>query len=253
MCAACKQLPHGIAQRMKQLVQQALHARPQIALYCTVLYCTHAAHNTQRVTPTTVHTSHFSMLCQCEYCVPHTLHASDSRNCTEPHALTFLIHTRRDAAAAASGKGTPTSPGEDSPYRGRKVETNLRLFEEMTRGVRNTTPLHHLCGSKTVGLGHGSGHFVLDHPYGHLIWRMSAMFGPWNMLHVDADLSPLAFAQIHSLECTGMCAGVRLLPSWLRRRACQVHPDGTHVLRAKIDMAAPNMQVKPASGLGHRY
>lgn len=34
----------------------------------------------------------------------------------------------------ASQKGTPTEPGTDSPFRGRSVEENLRLFEEMRAG-----------------------------------------------------------------------------------------------------------------------
>jgi len=34
----------------------------------------------------------------------------------------------------AAGKGTPTSPGKDSPYRNRSVEENLSLFEQMKNG-----------------------------------------------------------------------------------------------------------------------
>ena len=34
----------------------------------------------------------------------------------------------------AAGKGTPTTPGTNSPYRDRSVEENLRLFEEMREG-----------------------------------------------------------------------------------------------------------------------
>ena len=34
----------------------------------------------------------------------------------------------------AAQKGTPTQPGQNSPYRDRPVEENLRLFEEMNSG-----------------------------------------------------------------------------------------------------------------------
>lgn len=34
----------------------------------------------------------------------------------------------------AAGKGTPTTPGKDSPYRSRSVEENLKLFEQMKEG-----------------------------------------------------------------------------------------------------------------------
>ncbi len=34
----------------------------------------------------------------------------------------------------AAGKGTPTTPGKDSPYRIRSVEENLKLFEQMKEG-----------------------------------------------------------------------------------------------------------------------
>ena len=34
----------------------------------------------------------------------------------------------------ATQKGTPTEPGEDSPYRNRSVEENLRLFKDMKKG-----------------------------------------------------------------------------------------------------------------------
>jgi glutaminyl-tRNA synthetase len=34
----------------------------------------------------------------------------------------------------AAGKGTPTQPGTDSPFRSRSIEENLRLFEEMKAG-----------------------------------------------------------------------------------------------------------------------
>lgn len=34
----------------------------------------------------------------------------------------------------AAGKGTPTTPGTNSPYRSRTIEENLRLFEEMRNG-----------------------------------------------------------------------------------------------------------------------
>lgn len=38
------------------------------------------------------------------------------------------------AEQIAAGKGTPTQPGTDSPFRNRSVEENLRLFEEMKAG-----------------------------------------------------------------------------------------------------------------------
>jgi glutaminyl-tRNA synthetase len=38
------------------------------------------------------------------------------------------------AEQIAAGKGTPTQPGTDSPYRSRSIEENLRLFEEMKAG-----------------------------------------------------------------------------------------------------------------------
>jgi len=38
------------------------------------------------------------------------------------------------AEQIAAGKGTPTQPGTDSPFRSRSVEENLRLFEEMKAG-----------------------------------------------------------------------------------------------------------------------
>lgn len=34
----------------------------------------------------------------------------------------------------AAQKGTPTSPGQDSPYRNRSIEENLKLFEQMKNG-----------------------------------------------------------------------------------------------------------------------
>jgi len=34
----------------------------------------------------------------------------------------------------AAGKGTPTSPGKDSPYRNRSVDENVKLFEQMKEG-----------------------------------------------------------------------------------------------------------------------
>ena len=40
----------------------------------------------------------------------------------------------QDSAAMAIQKGTPTSPGTDSPYRNRSVEENLTLFEGMKKG-----------------------------------------------------------------------------------------------------------------------
>lgn len=38
------------------------------------------------------------------------------------------------AEEIAAGKGTPTVPGENSPYRNRSIEENLKLFEEMRAG-----------------------------------------------------------------------------------------------------------------------
>lgn len=38
------------------------------------------------------------------------------------------------AEQIAAGKGTPTTPGTDSPYRNRTIEENLQLFEEMKAG-----------------------------------------------------------------------------------------------------------------------
>ncbi len=38
------------------------------------------------------------------------------------------------AEEIASGKGTPTTPGTNSPYRDRTIEENLRLFQEMRDG-----------------------------------------------------------------------------------------------------------------------
>ena len=38
------------------------------------------------------------------------------------------------AEEIAAGKGTPTVPGESSPYRNRSIEENLKLFEEMRAG-----------------------------------------------------------------------------------------------------------------------
>lgn len=35
----------------------------------------------------------------------------------------------------AAGKGTPTQPGKNSPYRDRSIEENVKLFEEMKSGV----------------------------------------------------------------------------------------------------------------------
>ena len=40
----------------------------------------------------------------------------------------------QDSAAMAIQKGTPTSPGSDSPFRNRSVEENLTLFEGMKKG-----------------------------------------------------------------------------------------------------------------------
>jgi glutaminyl-tRNA synthetase len=34
----------------------------------------------------------------------------------------------------AAGKGTPTTPGKDSPYRSRSIDENVKLFEEMKGG-----------------------------------------------------------------------------------------------------------------------
>ena len=38
------------------------------------------------------------------------------------------------AEEIAAGKGTPTTPGQQSPFRYRTIEENLRLFEEMRDG-----------------------------------------------------------------------------------------------------------------------
>lgn len=38
------------------------------------------------------------------------------------------------AEEIAAGKGTPTTPGTDSPYRNRSIEENLQLFQEMKEG-----------------------------------------------------------------------------------------------------------------------
>ncbi|MBL7471484.1 glutamine--tRNA ligase/YqeY domain fusion protein [Robertkochia sediminum] len=40
----------------------------------------------------------------------------------------------QDAATIAQQKGTPTTPGSDSPFRNRSVEENLELFEKMKNG-----------------------------------------------------------------------------------------------------------------------
>ena len=38
------------------------------------------------------------------------------------------------AEAISEARGTPTEPGDESPFRNRSVEENLRLFEEMKQG-----------------------------------------------------------------------------------------------------------------------
>ncbi len=43
----------------------------------------------------------------------------------------------QDAETISSQKGSPTRPGIESPYRGRSVEENLRLFEAMKKGEFN--------------------------------------------------------------------------------------------------------------------
>ncbi|MBL7852233.1 MAG: glutamine--tRNA ligase/YqeY domain fusion protein [Cyclobacteriaceae bacterium] len=46
--------------------------------------------------------------------------------------LAYVDDSTSDEIAA--GKGTPTSPGKDSPFRGRSVEENLSLFQQMKEG-----------------------------------------------------------------------------------------------------------------------
>ena len=60
----------------------------------------------------------------------------------------------QDAATMAEQKGSPTSPGTNSPYRARSVEDNLQLFQEMKAG---------------------------DHPDGHCVLRAKIDMGHPNM------------------------------------------------------------------------
>jgi glutaminyl-tRNA synthetase len=69
----------------------------------------------------------------------HELYASDYFDQLYEFAVKLI---RKDKAYVddstaeqiAAGKGTPTQPGTDSPFRSRSVEENLRLFEEMKAG-----------------------------------------------------------------------------------------------------------------------
>lgn len=47
--------------------------------------------------------------------------------------LAYVDDSRSEEIAAL--KGTPTEPGQNSPYRGRSIAENLQLFDEMRRGV----------------------------------------------------------------------------------------------------------------------
>lgn len=46
------------------------------------------------------------------------------------------------AEEIAAGKGTPTEPGKNSPYRNRTVDENLQLFERMRKGEFKESEKH---------------------------------------------------------------------------------------------------------------
>lgn len=69
----------------------------------------------------------------------HELHASDYFQQLYEFALVLIrkgLAYVDDSTSEeiAAGKGTPTSPGKDSPYRNRSVDENVKLFEQMKEG-----------------------------------------------------------------------------------------------------------------------
>ncbi len=113
----------------------------------------------------------------------------------------------------AAGKGTPTTPGKDSPYRSRSVEENMNLFEQMRDGKFKD-------GEKVlrakVDMGHTNMHmrdpilYRIKHAHHHRTGDAWCIYPMYDFAHGQSD----SIEQVTHSICTLEFVPHRELYNW---------------------------------------